>query len=66
MEALKVEILEATEKHRLEVNKLNAEITTVKTEVKLIKGEVAESTTSCDHFRTEIEQSKVKEKLISD
>ena len=66
MEALKVEILEATEKHRLEVNKFKAEITTVETEVKLIKAEVVESTTSCDHFRTEIEQSKVKEKLISD
>ena len=66
MEALKVEILEETEKHRLEVNKFKAEIATVDTEVRVIKDEVVESTASCDHFRTEIEQSKVKEKLISD
>ena len=66
MEARKVEILEETEKHRLEVNKIKADITTVETEIRLIKDEVVESTTSCEHFRTEIEQSKVKEKLISD
>ena len=61
-----MEILEETEKHRLEVNKLKAEIATVDTEVRVIKDEVVESTASCDHFRTEIEQSKIKEKLISD
>ena len=55
MEALKVEILEETEKHRLEVTKLKAEIATVDTEVRVIKDEVVESTASCDHFRTEIE-----------
>ena len=66
MEALKVEILEETEKQRLEVNKLKAEISTVQTEVRVIKDEVVESTSSCDHFRTEIEQSKIKEKLITD